>query len=334
MKWVIAIIVVCALYLLYSKGRDRLAGAARTATTDSKGRSGGSVGNSGGSGNGNTGVSASNHNTSPRPNPPNAVNPGGGNNSAMTGMVVAGGVPFDVVWVPTGTMSYGAAGEPESDTDEAPGERQVGQTFAVGRTEVTVEQFNRLMRPNEPVDGARAKLPVTKVSFGEAVDFCMKLTASSEARARRYKFRLPNELEWEYACRAGSRTMFAVWGEHHDIGHLTQALDEYASGDRAAFLRRARSSFNFDQGKAVRVGSYPPNAWDICDMHGNVAEWCEIADGRAMRAGANPFTDRPVRGGSWVGPNPFQCRSANRDVRPRTTSNDSVGFRVALEIVP
>jgi formylglycine-generating enzyme required for sulfatase activity len=131
-----------------------------------------------------------------------------------------------------------------------------------------------------------------------------------------YEYRLPTEAEWEYACRAGTTT-------------------EYNTGD--VLLPTQANLFEDDEGEdggTVPVTSYPPNAWGLYDMHGNVWEWCLDSYGD-YSAGAvtDPFVtggpDRILRGGSW-GYDSDYCRSAVRGSHDPGVTNRIIGFRVVL----
>jgi formylglycine-generating enzyme required for sulfatase activity len=130
-------------------------------------------------------------------------------------------------------------------------------------------------------------------------------------------YRLPTEVEWEYACRAGSATRFCF-------------------GDDAAALGAfAWYGGNSDK-HAHPVGQKRPNAWGLYDMHGNVAEWCwDGYEAHYYRKlpGAVPFdpsqaADRLIRGGSW-GRDPRGCRSTYRGPAAPSLRDLAGGFRVA-----
>ncbi len=122
-------------------------------------------------------------------------------------------------------------------------------------------------------------LPVDQVSWFDCQEFCERL-----CQQYGQVFRLPSEAEWEYACRAGTKTKFA-FGDTispsqanftpHSIGFGHVPTEE------KAFMREMELGAQADETTADRnakptpVGSYPANAWGICDMHGNVDEWCE-----------------------------------------------------------
>ena len=122
------------------------------------------------------------------------------------------------------------------------------KNLAVGKFQVTQEEYESVMGVNPSVfKGSRR--PVENVSHSDMEEFCKKL---SKATGR--KFRLPTEMEWEYACRAGTTT---------DFNNGTDSLS----------LNEAAIGRNSKQGTAP-VGSYAPNAWGLYDMHGNVWECC------------------------------------------------------------
>ena len=142
--------------------------------------------------------------------------------------------------------------------------------------------------------------PVLYVSHDDAVAYCDWLRAET---GRRY--RLPTEAEWEYACRAGTRTAF----------HVGERL---TSRDAC-----------FGQVPTVAVGSYAPNAFGLYDMHGNAFEWCSDLFREAPDAPSKPewYT---VRGGSWSMTTPSYCRAAHREgIRG---PHLMVGFRVACDL--
>lgn len=124
---------------------------------------------------------------------------------------------------------------------------------------------------------------------------------------------LPNESQWEYACRAGTRTQY-WWGDEADD---------------------SRANWNKQHGGTTLVGNYPPNPWGLYDMHGNVLEWCadgwcDYTDSSARDPeGPGDGYERVVRGGSWLFRH-ADARAASRSKRPRWYAFRSVGFRFAL----
>jgi formylglycine-generating enzyme required for sulfatase activity len=162
---------------------------------------------------------------------------------------------------------------------------------------------------------------VEKVNWYDAIEFCARL---SKLTGREY--RLPSEAEWEYACRAGTTTPF-YFGETI-TGKLANynASNTYADEPNGEYRK-----------ETTPVGQFPPNAFGLYDMHGNVWEWCadtwhDNYDG-APRDGSvwtkNENDNRsPLRGGSWY-LSPNVCRSAFRlNFDRRAVINDVSGFRV------
>ena len=186
--------------------------------------------------------------------------------------------------------------------------------FYLGKYEVTQEEYEKVMSKN-PSKFKGAKLPVEMVSWNGAVAFCEALNKKEKKRG--WKFSLPTEAQWEYACRAGTTTAYS-WGNR-----ITTQLANYgASGLK----------------KSVEVGSYSANPWGFFDMHGNVWEWTADLDSAYPKSsvvdprGPNDGTNRVFRGGSWSDM-VVRLRSASRpSTTPSYRENDS-GFRVALKQV-
>ena len=217
------------------------------------------------------------------------------------------GIKLELVLIPEGKFKMGS---PESEKDRRENETQhevtLTRPFYIGKYEVTQDQWQAIMGENPSSINKGAKLPVTDVSWEDCQEFIKKLNAKTKGG-----YRLPTEAEWEYACRAGTRTA-------------------YSYGDSLT-----KSDANYGSSSAKAVGSYKPNAFGLYDMHGNVLEWCEDWYGK-YPAGAvtNPKgpangEDRVVRGGSSVD-NAYRARSSDRlGYLAPTRLADSVGFRLA-----
>ncbi|MCY2930598.1 MAG: formylglycine-generating enzyme family protein [Planctomycetota bacterium] len=161
-----------------------------------------------------------------------------------------------------------------------------------------------------------AKNPVENVAWEDASAFCKKVSDKAGETVR-----LPTEAQWEYACRAGTKTRFS-YGD--DDGY--SALGQYAW-------------YAKNSGKSTHpVGQTKPNAWGLYDMHGNVWEWCSDwgcqmyanAETRDPQGPVSGLPYRVLRGGSWRD-DPEDCRSAYRF---RDSSNHRTyhyGFRVAVD---
>ena len=192
--------------------------------------------------------------------------------------------------------------------------------FWLGKTEVTQGQWEQVMG-TKPWSGSGGKsdadLPATHVNWTDATEFCKKLTQRERGTgklAANEEYRLPTEAEWEYACRAGTTTIFS-FGD-----------DESKLGDFAWFAGNSGSA-------AHQVGTKQANPWGLDDMHGNVWEWCsDLYDGK-LAGGADPVgpgggSNRVLRGGGWRF-NPVDCRSAIRYDGNPSFRDDNLGFRVA-----
>jgi formylglycine-generating enzyme required for sulfatase activity len=151
---------------------------------------------------------------------------------------------------------------------------------------------------------------------------------------------LPSEAEWEYACRAGTTTRFAFGDTlSREQANFTPFADYYGHpGSEQEAVRNLEllvESPRPAKSRTTPVGSYPPNAWGLYDMHGNVEEWCEDvwhatydgapADGSAWLEGEASEASRVARGG-WCSATEFVCTSASRrEVRADAGSRDEEG---------
>jgi formylglycine-generating enzyme required for sulfatase activity len=181
--------------------------------------------------------------------------------------------------------------------------------------QVTQEQYGRVMgaKPS-PCRGPRN--PVEVISWEDALEFCRRLSEMREETLAARIYRLPTEAEWEYACRAGTPTIFTFGNDQSKLG-------EYAWYD------------NNSCGQTHPVGEKKPNAWGLYDMHGNVWEWCADWYGDYPKGavtdpvGPSKGSFRVSRGGSWnnVAAN---CRSASRNRNDPSRRSYGLGFRVAL----
>ena len=173
----------------------------------------------------------------------------------------------------------------------------------MGKYEVTQEQWEGIMG-NNPSRVKGDKLPVTDVSWNDSQDFIKKLNAKTNGG-----YRLPTEAEWEYACRAGTSTV-------------------YSFGDSLT-----KSDANIE-GSIKEVGSYRPNAFGLYDMHGNVWERCEdwvapYPEGAVTDPKGPATGDKGVlRGGSFSS-HVFHARSSKRGLNLPTDRLSFVGLRLA-----
>jgi formylglycine-generating enzyme required for sulfatase activity len=245
---------------------------------------------------------------------------------------------IELVKIPSGSFLMGSP-EGEGDEDERPQHEVQLKEFWMGKYPVTQEQWKRVAAmPNvarnleaDPSYIKGDRRPVEQVNFHDAEEFCDRLSNASGQ-----EYRLPTEAEWEYACRAGTTTPFYFgevgWGDVISPGFVN-----YNCSQDFPDLNRRRTT---------DVGHFPPNAWGLYDMHGNVWEWCldgfsydSYADKppSLRRNGNTPWwpTDddksRIIRGGSWARKS-FLCRSAARNSWHPIGINNDIGFRVVCEV--
>jgi formylglycine-generating enzyme required for sulfatase activity len=232
----------------------------------------------------------------------------------VKGKAFANSIGMKFALVPAGEGTIGSpTGEAGRRDDEKPRAVKIAKAFYMGVHEVTQAEYEKVMGKNPSHFSAKGKgkekvagmptgrFPVERVSFVEAKAFCDKLTAMAGERGRVY--RLPTEEEWEYACRAGSKT-----ATHH--GNAVSSKQANFNGD--------------PHGRTCPVGTYAPNAWGLFDMHGNVAEWTTTKDAKAA-------SSRITRGGSWDQPGD-ELRSARREPLNETPGDNQTGFRVVCEM--
>jgi sulfatase modifying factor 1 len=245
-------------------------------------------------------------------------------------------------WCPPGQFVMGS---PPEETNHRPDEAQVPVTLTKGfwttKFEVTQGQWTRVLgalpeRKPTAEFGEGDDLPVYWVNFPGAEAFCRTLTERghrSAALPKDWEFRLPTEAQWEYACRAGMTTATSFGDElgRHQANFQGKPLN---GGRDGPALRRA-----------AKVGSYPANAWGICDMHGNIFEWCRDWYHPRLPGGTDPDLSgvkgtpnrdgtysRVRRGGAWNDDGWF-CRSALRLRYEPERSSDHIGFRaVAVQL--
>ena len=170
--------------------------------------------------------------------------------------------------------------------------------------------------------------PVVCVSWSDATAFCKWLSARSGRTVA-----LPTEAQWEYACRAGTTSVYQ-WGNEPDAGKgWCNAADQTA---KKKFPKWTVFSWSDGYVFTAPVGSFRPNAWGLHDMHGNVWEWCGVwyAKSYANAGARDPKgptsgTARVLRGGSWRD-GPRGCRAAYRLRFTPVVRFIVIGFRVML----
>jgi formylglycine-generating enzyme required for sulfatase activity len=217
-------------------------------------------------------------------------------------------------WCPPGDFQMGS---PETAPNHQLNETQYKVTLSRGfwmqQTELTQDQYQQLMGSN-PAFYKGEQNPVESVTWTEATEFGRRLSELPPEKKAGNLFRLPTEAEWEYACRAGSTTVFCH-------GDDEAGLEEYAWYHQNS----ARTTHP--------VGEKKPNAWGLHDMHGNVSEWCQDFFGDYPREaaidprGPKSGDKRTLRGGGW-----FQvamwARSSHRDAYVPSARYVGLGFRL------
>jgi formylglycine-generating enzyme len=233
----------------------------------------------------------------------------------------------DFSWIPPGTFLMGSpAGETNRRSDEIQRPVNITQGFWLARTECTQQLWTSVTGSPSPSAIRGATLPADGISWQEVSagnDSFLARINSWQILPPGWRFVIPEETQWEYACRAGTTSPFS-FGDTLD-GTLANCDGRLAYGtpDTNIFANRARP-----------VGSYPPNAWGLHDMHGNLAEWCLDRDGplNLNPAATDPFSELVERGGSWRF-NAGLCRSASRSTINGGTGADTLGFRLAIVAV-
>ena len=233
------------------------------------------------------------------------------------------GVTLEMVKIPAGSFIMGSPDKEAGRYDnEGPQHNVDVPEFFMGKYPVTQAQWQAVMG-NNPSKFEGEKHPVETVNWYKATEFCQKV---SQITGKKYS--LPSESQWEYACRAGTTTPF-YFGET-----ITTELANYNGGETYASAPKG-----INRGKTTNVDKFPPNAFGLYDMHGNVWEWCADewhdnyngapTDGSAWLDGKKNRS--PLRGGSWSN-YPFLCRSAIRLYYNRRVDHGyDFGFRIVYD---
>jgi formylglycine-generating enzyme required for sulfatase activity len=243
------------------------------------------------------------------------------------------GIGLDMILVPGGDFMMGS---PETEEDrqdrEGPQHNVSIKSFFMGRYPVTQEQWQIVAETYEhvnikdlnpqPSKFKGSKRPVEQVSWYEAKEYCDRLTKHFQR-----PYRLPTEAEWEYACRAGTTTPFYFGSTLSTELANYDGNYTYGNGVKGKYRNETTPVDHFEIA----------NSWGLCDMHGNVWEWCEDPWHDSYDDGSEDYSvwltedeeaARVRRGGSWSY-DPRACRSAYRDYDYPMDPDDSLGFRVA-----
>ncbi|MEK8025879.1 formylglycine-generating enzyme family protein [Pseudaquabacterium rugosum] len=249
------------------------------------------------------------------------------------------GVMQRMRWIPPGEFTMGSGDDDDlAYPDEKPAHRvRLTEGYWLADTACTQSLWLAVMGEANPSgfqdDPAQ---PVEQVSWDDATEF---LKALSNRWTEGVVAELPTEAQWEYACRAGTRTRF-------HFGHGIQT--DWVNFNGQVRLVDEKASWGEPRKRTVPVKSLPANSWGLYEMHGNVWEWC--ADGVVADGGLRPYpkqqqaealenpiqppgegrsAHRVLRGGSWLDDAQF-CLSAYRNAGQRDRPYGRTGFRFAL----
>ena len=224
------------------------------------------------------------------------------------------------VWIPPGNFMMGSPrDEKVRQEDEIQHKVTLTKGFYMGVHVVTQEQWKEVMGNNPSHFKGEKNLPVEMVSWNDCQEFVKKLREKDKKL-----YRLPTEAEWEFACRAGTTTPFHFGDtiSTDQANYVGEAV--YSDGKKGVWRK-----------KTTPVGNFPPNAWGLHDMHGNVWQWCQDWHGDYPQndvvdpQGPNEGQYRVYRGGSW-GDGPVNCRSAHRFGSVPGVHRSHVGCRLCF----
>ncbi len=247
---------------------------------------------------------------------------------------ISDALELEMIRIPAGEFIMGS---PENEQQRKPNESPQHQVyvddFFMGRYPVTQAQWKAVAAlPQEKIalkiSYSRFKgddLPVERISWDEAVEFCQRLSKKTGIN-----YRLPSEAEWEYGCRAGTKTPF------HFGATITTDLANYDG--RSSYRQEPEGEYRDQTTPVDQFGI--ANNFGLCDLHGNVLEWCADAwhdnyegaptDGSVWEEGGDD-NRKVVRGGSWRDV-PGDCRSASRSYNSSVNRLYLIGFRVVCAV--
>jgi len=227
-------------------------------------------------------------------------------------------VSLDMLVIPPGIFQMGSPRQ-LGNKDEQPQHLVTIKSFMMSKYLITQGQWKAIMRKLPPCRFKGDNVPVERVSWNDAHKFCKRLSIKT---GRHY--RLPSETQWEYSCRAETITPFS-FGE-------TITTDVANFNGEYSFLKEPHGLYRH---VTTEGGTFPPNAFGLYDMHGNLWEWCvdnwlddyssSPRDSTSYQSKKSHF--RVARGGSWHEP-PELCRSAARIKFLQSDADEFVGFRV------
>lgn len=228
-------------------------------------------------------------------------------------------VGMNFVLIPGGTFTMGSPSSEEGRYDnETRHQVTISKPYYMQTTEVTQGQWMKVMGYNPSQDvHCGDRCPVENVSWNDIQAFIDRLNHMESTD----KYRLPTEAEWEYAVRAGTTTPY-YWGSVSDCSKAN-----YGTG-------YSSDCNGINPGQKVKAASYPPNAWGLYDMLGNVWEWCQdrygsySSDAAIDPTGSSSGANRVYRGGSWIN-GALSCRAAFRGEGSPDHKGYALGFRLA-----
>ena len=247
------------------------------------------------------------------------------------------GVGMSFSWCPPGKFRMGI--EPRNGleySDARPVEAELTQGFWIATYELTQREY-RAIRGKDPNRGSmrsHRNAPVTAVGNG-AADLAKKLT-ELERKARRlpdgWRYAVPTEAEWEYACRAGTRTRYSSGDDPAQLARYANFADAVLFAEDPSYHYAYRKADDGVGATVALVGSYAPNSWGIHDMHGNVSESCRDDYRPELVGGRDPFPtgevkegERVIRGGAWCS-TPEYCQSGFRNSIANGNNSERVAF--------
>ncbi len=247
-----------------------------------------------------------------------------------------GAKPLEMVPIPAGTFTMGTPCTEDRyaeslghylDDEWAAHEVTISRPFYLGKYQVTQAQWHAVMGSEKEFTfgGTGDDCPAYCLNWEDCQEFVKRLSATGQG-----VFRLPTEAEWEYACRAGTATLFS-FGDARECDMIHDVYCELA--DQYMWWSGNKTDENFG---VKTVGQKQPNPWGLYDMHGNIEEWCSDWWQPTYLESRGPRTDpqgpaegdqRVVRGGSWFC-TANECRSAVRS----NTGSFEVDMDIAIDL--
>ena len=265
---------------------------------------------------------------------------------------IAKGIKLELMLIPAGKFNMGfSATEAKVNPSlfENQNEIMITKPFFMGKYEVTQAQWEAIMGKDTLSDFKGPRLPVYSVSWNDCQEFIQELNRKTKGG-----YRLPTEAEWEYACRAGTTTLYSfgdkvttkdvncqeTWDE---IKMTTYAAEKKVTDRNKALGIKVNDPLAgtvIISAKPLAVGSYKPNAFGLYDMHGNVAEWCNDWYDNSLNYGKatdpkGPETGRKrvIRGGDFNS-HTYSSQSfysAGRGESDKPYSRGDYGFRLVRD---